>query len=62
LPKFHFHGVEKVANLGSMPWKNGEFDFHGVELFAPQRETTTPRRLAAFAKDCDVLCTYTVRL
>jgi hypothetical protein len=29
--KSGFHGVEKRHNLGSMPWKNGEFDFHGVE-------------------------------
>ena len=25
-----------------MAWKNGEFDFHGVELFAAQGKTTTP--------------------
>jgi hypothetical protein len=24
--------VEKVANLGSMAWKNAEFNFHGVEV------------------------------
>ena len=23
-----------------MAWKNAEFDFHGVELFAPQGKTT----------------------
>jgi hypothetical protein len=34
----------KTANLTSMPWKIAEFDFHGVELFAAQRETTTPRK------------------
>ena len=32
----------KMANLTSMPWKIAEFDFHCVELFAVQGETTTP--------------------
>lgn len=27
-----------------MPWKIAQFDFHAVELFAPQEETTTPVR------------------
>ncbi len=41
--KSGFHAMENRHNLGSMAWKNGEFDFHGVELFAAQGETTTPR-------------------
>ena len=32
-----------------MAWKNAEFDFHAVELFAPQGETTTPPREGAEA-------------
>ena len=35
--KSGFHGVEKRHNLGSMAWKNGEFDFHGVEVFASRQ-------------------------
>ena len=44
-----FHAVEKPHNLGSMPWKIAEFDFHAVELFAPQGNIATElsRRTAA---------------
>ena len=34
--KSGFHDVELFEKVGSMPWKNGEFDFHTVELFAAQ--------------------------
>ena len=32
--KSGFHGVEVLRKVGSMAWKIGEFDFHGVEPFA----------------------------
>ena len=35
--------MEKPHNWGSMPWEIAEFDFHAMELFAGQGETTTPR-------------------
>ena len=35
--KSGFHGVEDLRKVGSMVWKNGENDFHGVEVFAERR-------------------------